>query len=86
MYPSGALHHPGQSRPCRIPLRFADKKLTRNRVESTVPAEKSSEKIVEYLLSSVLVLVLVLGNSYSALAQSEVTFLAPSPITEELEN
>lgn len=41
---------------------------------------------MEYLLSSVLVLVLVLGNSYSALAQSEVTFLAPSPITEELEN
>ena len=40
---------------------------------------------MKYLLSSALALILVLGNSYGALAQSEVTFLAPSPIREQLE-
>src|SRR5687767_14658543 len=39
---------------------------------------------MKYLFSSVLVLIL-LGNSCNALAQSEVTLLAPSPITEQLE-
>ncbi len=40
---------------------------------------------MKYLLSSVIVVALLLGNSYGARAQSEITLLAPSPIREPLE-
>lgn len=40
---------------------------------------------MKYLLSSVVVVALLLGNSYSAQAQTEVTLLAPRPISEPLE-
>jgi molybdate transport system substrate-binding protein len=43
------------------------------------------EEIVKYLFSSVLAVILLLGNSYVALAQNEVTLLAPRPIMEPLE-
>lgn len=40
---------------------------------------------MKYLLSSIIVVALLLGNSYGARAQSEITLLAPSPIREPLE-
>jgi ABC-type molybdate transport system substrate-binding protein len=43
------------------------------------------EEAVKYLLSSVVVAALLLGNSYGARAQSQITLLAPTPIREPLE-
>jgi molybdate transport system substrate-binding protein len=40
---------------------------------------------VKYLLSSVVIVVLMICNSYTALAQTEVTLLAPRPVQPELE-
>jgi molybdate transport system substrate-binding protein len=40
---------------------------------------------VKYLLSSVAIVTLLFGNSYSACAQTEVTLLAPGPIKEPLD-
>jgi molybdate transport system substrate-binding protein len=40
---------------------------------------------VKFLLSSVAVATFLLGNSYSACAQSEITLLAPGPIREPLD-
>jgi molybdate transport system substrate-binding protein len=40
---------------------------------------------VKYLLSSVLAIVLIMGNSLSALAQNEITFLAPRPVQGPIE-
>lgn len=40
---------------------------------------------MKYLFSSVLAVILLLGNSYIASAQTEITLLAPRPISEPLE-
>jgi len=43
------------------------------------------EEALKYLLSSVVVVAFLLGNSYGARAQSGITLLAPTPIREPLE-
>ena len=40
---------------------------------------------MKYAHSSVVVLALLLGNSYSASAQGEITFLAPQPLKASLD-
>ena len=40
---------------------------------------------MRYLLSSVFVVALMLGHSYAVYAQSEISFLAPRPIMEQME-
>jgi molybdate transport system substrate-binding protein len=43
------------------------------------------EGTVKYLLASLVAVVLMLGNSFSALAQNEITFLAPRPVQRPIE-
>ncbi len=47
--------------------------------------DESEEETVKYLLSSVVIVAVLLGNSYGARAQTEITLLAPGPIRAPLD-
>ena len=46
---------------------------------------RSKEEAVKYFFASLVVAAFLLGNSYGARAQTEITLLAPTPIREPLE-
>jgi molybdate transport system substrate-binding protein len=46
---------------------------------------RSEKETVKYLVSSVVVVALLLGNSYGARAQTEITLLAPGPMRAPLD-